>query len=252
MRSMHRRARRLLVGALCAIAVLALAAPTLAAGESDQPKVFPPKSHPFGLSYRQWSAVWWQQALAVSQSPGAPFESGPVDCSRLGTRHVVFLAGLTSAQTTTTVERSCQIRTSQAILFPLINVECSTIEPNPLGGPNPRTVAELRDCAQDVADLFTNLTATVDGAPIADLTAFRFQSPVFTFTAAADNYFNIPAGEPARAVSDGYWIMLTPLPPGTHTVSFGGAAPALGFSTLATYTLTVKHKCDNRPERVSH
>jgi Family of unknown function (DUF6299) len=216
-----------------------------------RPNVIPPRSHPFGLNYNQWSAVWWQQALAVSQNPGAPFESGSVNCSRLGTRHVAFLAGLTNAQTTNTVERSCELRTGQAILFPLINVECSTIEPNPLGGPDPRSNADLRQCAQDVANLFTNLTATVDGAPIAHLTAFRFSSPVFTFTAAPHNYFNIPAGEPARAVSDGYWIMLTPPAPGIHTVSFGGAAPSLGFSTLATYTITVEHRHHHSPEHRS-
>lgn len=221
---------------------------TIKLRKAHRPHVFPPTSRPFGLSYSQWSARWWQQALAVSQGPGAPFESGRVDCSRLQTRHVVFLAGLTNAQTTSAVQRSCALRAGEAILFPLINVECSTIEPNPLGGPDPHSDAELRQCAHDVADMFTNLTATVDGMPIPQLTTFRFSSPIFTFTAAAQNYFNIPAGEPARAVSDGYWIMLGPLPPGTHIVSFGGAAPSLGFTTLATYTVTVGHKRDESLE----
>jgi len=34
--------------------------------------------------------------------------------------------------------------------------------------------------------------------------------------------------------------LIRPLPPGTHTISFGGSYPPGKFSTLATYTITVK------------
>jgi hypothetical protein len=58
----------------------------------------------------------------------------------------------------------------------------------------------------------------------------------------SDNPFGVPATPPGQlspAVADGYWIMLPPLPTGTHTIKFGGAAPAFGFSTAASYTITV-------------
>jgi hypothetical protein len=33
--------------------------------------------------------------------------------------------------------------------------------------------------------------------------------------------------------------MLHPLPPGSHTIEFGGAAPAFGFTTSASYRVVV-------------
>jgi hypothetical protein len=114
----------------------------------------------------------------------------------------------------------------------LINVECSTAEGN---GDTP---AELRACAKGFADQFTDLSLTIDGVAIADLQRFRVQSPVFQFTAAKNNVFGIPPGT-TRSVADGFWVLIQPLSPGTHTISFGGAYPPGPFTTFVTYTLTV-------------
>jgi len=46
--------------------------------------------------------------------------------------------------------------------------------------------------------------------------------------------------------SDGWWILLAPLPPGTHEIYFSGVVPdnpttgTKGFATEATYHLTVE------------
>ena len=42
-----------------------------------------------------------------------------------------------------------------------------------------------------------------------------------------------------RFAADGYYVMLTPLTPGVHTVTFGGDVPGV-FSTEVTYQITVK------------
>jgi hypothetical protein len=44
------------------------------------------------------------------------------------------------------------------------------------------------------------------------------------------------------AASDGYWLMLEPLSPGTHTIEFGGTAKNTGFQLNVTYTITVVPK----------
>jgi hypothetical protein len=152
----------------------------------------------------------------------------PLDRCDLGTRDVVFLAGTTGG----TATRSCTIPAGTSILVPLINVECSTVEGN---GDTP---AELRACARGFAEQFSDLSLTIDGVAIADLQRFRVHSPVFQFTAAKDNVFGVPAGT-ARSVADGFWVLIRPLSPGTHTISFGGAYPPGGFTTFVTYTLTV-------------
>ena len=166
------------------------------------------------------TALWWQTVLSM---PG-----DPLDRCDLGRRDVVFLAGTTGGAAT----RSCTIPAGTSILVPLINVECSTAESN---GDTP---AELRACARGFAEQFTDLSLTIDGGAVAELQQFRVHSQVFRFTAADGNVFGVPAGT-TRSVADGYWALIRPLSPGTHTVSFGGAFPPGGFTTLVTYRLTV-------------
>jgi hypothetical protein len=170
------------------------------------------------------TAQWWQQFVALS--------GNALDRCDIGTGDVVFLAGTATNDPAT---RSCTISSQQSILVPLINVECSTAEEDG------ETPAELRKCARDIADQFTDLSLVIDGTPVADLTTFRVGSPVFTFTAAAGNVFGIPAGT-TRSVADGYWVLIRPLAPGTHTISFGGTFPNPqgDFTPRATYTLTVR------------
>lgn len=170
------------------------------------------------------TAQWWQTFLAVNSSG-----SNPLDRCDLGTPDVVFLAGTTGGSAT----RSCTMAANKSILVPLINVECSE------GEGNGHTPSELRDCAKGVADRFTNLSLTIDGMAIPDLTNFRVQSEVFSFTSANPNIFAVPPVTNSRSVADGYWALIKPLPPGTHTLSFGGAYPPGGFTTAATYTLSV-------------
>jgi hypothetical protein len=226
------RRRRLLFGVVLMVAVGAVTAGQAAAANPN-PRVLPPTAKPFGNSYGLWSALWWQQALAVHSGPGSPFEAGSVDCTSLGTRHVAFLVG-TTQKTGSSVSRSCSVPTGTALLFPLINVECSTVEGNG------STEAALRACASAIADDFTDLMATVDGRALSNLASYRFQSPLFAWTAPSDNVFGVPAtADPTPSVADGYWIMLTPLSPGVHTISFGGAAPSSSFTTAASYTVTV-------------
>jgi len=166
------------------------------------------------------TALWWQTVLSI---PG-----DSLDRCDLGTRDVVFLAGTTGGAAT----RSCTIHAGTSIFVPLINVECSTAEGN---GDTP---AELRACARVFAEQFTDLSLTIDGVAVTDLQRFRVHSPVFQFTAAPGNVFGIPAGT-TRSVADGYWVLIRPLSPGTHTISFGGAFLPGGFTPSVTYTLTV-------------
>ena len=141
---------------------------------------------------------------------------------------MVFLAGTTGGAAT----RSCTIPAATSILVPLINVECSTAEGNA------DTPAELRACARGFADQFTDLSLTIDGVAVASPQRFRVHSPVFQFTAAEGNVFGVPVGT-TRSVAEGYWVLIRPLSPGTHTISFGGAFPPGGFTTSGTCTLTV-------------
>ena len=60
---------------------------------------------------------------------------------------------------------------------------------------------------------------------------------MFTIDFPEGNIFGVQAG-PSMAASDGFWIMLKPLPPGEHTINFGGSfGPE--FTIDITYHISV-------------
>lgn len=52
-------------------------------------------------------------------------------------------------------------------------------------------------------------------------------------SAKANTAFNV-----FPSAANGYYVMLAPLEPGTHTISFGGVLP--GMAQAITYTVIVK------------
>jgi hypothetical protein len=116
----------------------------------------------------------------------------------------------------------------------VINVECSQLEGN---GDN---FSELQQCANDIVKDFTNLSLVIDGKQVADLADLRVQTGLFTFKSVEGNVFGLNPTNSTIAVADGYWALIRPLTPGTHTISFGGSYPPQNFSTSATYTITVE------------
>ena len=125
---------------------------------------------------------------------------------------VWFLAG-TYGQSAT---RTCNIPSGKAILLSLINGQC-----NYLTNPNLKTNSQLLDCAKSLNEGITKLDATVDGVKIAGLQQYRVQSQPFTIVYGPKNVDGAPIGT-TQAVSDGYWVLLKPLPPGNHTIHFAG------------------------------
>jgi hypothetical protein len=86
------------------------------------------------------------------------------------------------------------------------------------------------------------LEASLDGVPLRQLSEYRVQSPVFSVTLPERNLLGIPSGTYAPMVSDGYWLMLTPLSAGEHTVHVQGIITGgvfEGFESDVTYHLTV-------------
>jgi hypothetical protein len=144
-------------------------------------------------------------------------------------------------------------------MFPIFNAEWSIVEAQAQqqttpgqscilpGQPNGTSDAALQACATAQADHATapgaTLAADVDGKALTNLTHYRAVSPPFDFTAVAGNPFGLPA-EQSHAVADGFWIILTPLSPGTHTIHFTATVPFpelnFTFNTDTTYHLTVQ------------
>lgn len=199
-------------------------------GSSLEPQgVYPLGARPYGRSWGEWSAAWWQWAL------GLPTSSHPLldtaSCAAGQSGPVWFLGG---AFTGTATTRSCTVPAGTALFFPLLNSECSTVEPPPFYGADE---AELRACAAGWVDIGSDVFCVVDGAAIENAVDYRVVSPLFAFDAPDDNIFGIPGPISGSSVSDGYWVFLTPLSAGHHVIHFGGMFP--GFPLDITYELTV-------------
>jgi len=199
-------------------------------GSAQNPRILPAHAHAYGKSLGAWTAAWWQWALALPFSAHPLFDSASCDAGQSG--KVWFLGG---AFTGTETTRECTVPYGKAILFPIVNVECSTVEPPPFFGGNE---AELRECAAVFQDTAFGLSATIDGHDVANIDQYRVQSPVFDFTLPEDNIFGMPAGTSGQSVSDGVWILLAPLSRGSHTIHFEGSFP--GFPIVVTYNITVE------------
>lgn len=214
------------------------------AEDALHPAIFPPDSNPFGQSYKQWSAEWWQFVLSIPLSENPIFDETGEKCVVGQHGPVWFLAGTFSG----TATRECSIPEGKAIFFPVLN---NTIfnTPNVCGqGPENESAAALRARIAPFSDNVTTLSLSVDGERVPGLRKdFRFQSKPFEVSLPEDNIANppcveaglgkVPAGIYSPAVSDGFYVMLKPLPVGEHTIHI--RAESSGFSLEVRYNLTI-------------
>lgn len=210
---------------------LTISGTTLAKDKGNpNPGILPPHSNPHGRSYDQWAAKWWQAAFATPIEDGYHplFQGGAFG----GDDGVLFLSGVGGGAVI-----DITIRPGTPLFFPVVNSECSFIEPDPFHGDNE---AELRECANAHIDNTSDLFAVIDGVPVQSLGAYRGDSPLFGFgPLPADNILGAPEGATSFGVDAGVYLFLAPLSVGQHEISFGGTFDELGFSIDTTYRITV-------------
>jgi len=185
-----------------------------------------------GKTIGEWSTNWWRWAVAMAP-PGDPFSDRTGEFANVNqSGPVFFLAGSPGGSNS----RQFAVPSGKYILIPLLVGEWSQLE---LGFN--QTAAQIRQAAQQQANQIDSLHATLDGSTIAQATLFTHQevSPNFNFVAVAGNLVNVPGGASGIAVADGYFLMLAPLTPGTHVLTYGGGASAFGISISETDTITV-------------
>ncbi len=218
----------LLIGA-CSVAFAGKGNSAKQVGNLGNPGVAPPQSMAYGKSYSEWSMAWWVYAINLPLDEN-PFGHGTD--GTIGQSGPVWFLGGTFVGSPSTIERTLTIPAGTALFFPVMDVECSTIE-TPESGFHGSNEAELRACAKGWADqqgagVFGPLFCKVDGVELKNLTAYRFATPLMYFVLPAmdaDNnifYMPIAEGQEVYSVGDGYYILLNPLAIGEHTIEFPG------------------------------
>ena len=133
--------------------------------------------------------------------------------------------------------REFTVPAGTALFLPLLNNVAFAPKPAPQPKPDGNQVPQLRTLfAAPLIDDATGLHVTLDGVSLLDAVT-RVKSPVFHVTSPEDGLLGPGT---FTAVSDGYWLYLAPLPPGTHVLNFGGTSDAFGFTVDITDIITVQ------------
>jgi hypothetical protein len=213
----------------------------------------------------------WILSIDTTLEPNPFTTTYQGDCSQLIQGKTMFLVGQTGAGSTVD-HGTCIVPSGTRILFPVvnfINADCtsnqnkskpelpdgtslctSNLQNPALGQP----FADFRQEPNDFINKVTNLQATIDGVP---LDSVRVQSPPggFGVIVSEHNAFFGELGpdgagfEPfgtvsLHAVVDGYWVLLPPLSPGEHKLTFKACTPPFGGAPAGCqtnlYTLVVQ------------
>ena len=234
-------------GLLLALLLTIATSPALASSGNINPGIIPPNSSAFGTTYGALSAAWWQHVMLQPASTNPLTDPTGAGCRTGQSGRVFFLVGTNGTGSATRDE--CTVQAGRALFFPLVNAF------------DVHTPGDGLDTAQLVWDdlhntigfgPFSELHASIDGTAVGNLnpvsTPYRACAgpvvgcaPSFTFTFPSDNFFGLPAGTYEPAVADGFYLLHAPLPPGPHTINFGGTGLFGGsaFSQNITYHLIV-------------
>jgi hypothetical protein len=231
-------------GVLAALALLVVAA------SSSFGQVLPPNSRPYGVSYQEWVARYWQRLLSLPVD-AASF-SAPLSDGQSG--QVWLLASPLGSPPSATLNFS--IPAGKAMLLsPLTywvdNANCPSF--------TDFTVDELRAQASAVWSLVSETSCTIDGVTVPGLTnpqdsPYLFDSTVFSYTLPDhDTYPTVLFGATCiangttigPAVAEGEFLMIQPLPVGQHiihTTAVLGPAASPFLVTDITFVITVTNQ----------
>jgi hypothetical protein len=193
---------------------------------------------PLNPQYADLSARWWQWIFSqpASTNPNLDTTGAFAHNGQPTSGDIFFLAGSFSSGS---FERWITIPAGTRLFFPVINAWNDI-----LGNPDTTTVAQLRAWAAGLIANTTEMHGALDGVALNDLFGYRALSPVFSYwlPPLPDNLiwflFAFPAeGSVYPSVADGYYLLLTPLSPGQHTLTFGGTNDNIQLDI--TYHITV-------------
>jgi len=164
-----------------------------------------------GIEQHEFVNMWWQWAVSMSHTESPVRDNTGIKCAVNQVGPVWFLAG---GYGSSKIKRTCPVPSNKHIFFPIINMlyyppdtskqlSCNTVKKG----------AALNN------QYLTSFEVNLDKEQVLNPVHYRNSSK---------NCFDLIARKPNNgkqievypAATDGYWIMLKPLPIGTHNLSF--------------------------------
>ncbi len=229
--------RKAVVAAVAA-GLLLMTTPVFTSALSAGFTIIPPENAEAqtGKTYGEWSARWWQYVF------GIPFDNNPIfdptgaNCNFGQSGAVFFLVSTPGGSAT---RNECRVPAGKILFFPLLGFARfkEVTDPQP--------EVSLRAVIKGFSKSTRELQANIDGEDISirlnpKTTPLRTLSPAgfFTVIAPENNIFGGIPGQSYDTVSDGFYLMVAPLPSGAHTIKFGGISR--NFAADVTYNLIVE------------
>lgn len=191
------------------------------------------------------TAQWWNW-MASTDPPGLPSTdpTGAVyNTHGAQPGNQFFVAGAFSPQT-----RTYNVPHGYHLIFPIVNIigVINGIHNGCMGGnTNGPDVASTKACLDKFIPTVKDLFLTVDGTTLlddADRDPYRVETQPFALHLPIDDttvLFGAVAGD-YEALSDGWWVDLSGLTPGPHTLHFGGTgALCVDVDCTSLFTFTI-------------
>lgn len=153
---------------------------------------------------------WWQWAASMSGSESPVQDITGANCGVNQRGPVWYLAGGFGSSF---IKRSCSIPSDRHLFFPAINM---LVFP-PRGTES--TCDQMKAMAAQNNDRYVYVRVYLDGSQVQNAERFRVGS-LDCFDLMARAPASADASSIAPSATDGYWIMLRPLPLGQHRLEF--------------------------------
>jgi hypothetical protein len=230
--------------AAAAMAVV-LASSQAVFAQSGNPPVLPPGSQPYGASYSQWSAAWWNWAASIPAASNPILDSTGENAAQGQAGPVWFLAGNFGGTST----RNVTVPAGKALFIPLLNTAYLGFPCDERNLPGCE-IDEAFEAANDIDSLLSFIAPSMDGAALGceidgvavqNLTGYRVESStIYSVSLPDQNIFGLPPGSYHPVADTGYYVMIAPLPRGNHIIHFTGANADNSFSIDVTYHVKVQ------------
>ncbi len=189
-----------------------------------------------GKTYGEWSAVWWKYVFEIPLDNNPIFDATGANCNFAQTGAVFFLVSTAGGSAT---RNECVVPAGKTLFFSPLNIAGFTHQREP--------EHSLRNYNNGFIRSTREIQISIDGTDVGTLvnleprsTPLRAASPdgFFTVIAPENNIFGGVPFQSYETVSDGFYLLVAPLSPGAHTITFGGISR--NFAADVTYNLIVE------------